>query len=231
LPNTNDVLHPQAVAIDKEIALRQAEPSVKDHIGSSVLLQVRLAQIHRIQARVSICKSNIAYAEIAQLMSPQVQSASEGAASTSSSEMVPSPTSAFSEFMPMITSALDRLTTSANQLPANRSDINFHRTMDRQFANDLDEASERVLKMTEKLLTLVELGQAEAKSKGKGKDAKITKATGKTRRKLEEEEDVVDGYKRGVLGVVDGLLEDAVSYILLVFSKGCQLIVKGLLPR
>jgi len=92
--------------------------------------------------------------------------------------------------------------------------------MDRQFANDLDEASERVLKMTEKLLTLVELGQAEAKSKGKGKDAKVTKAAGKTRRKLEEEEDVVDGYKRGVLGVVDGLLEDAVSYILLVALEG-----------
>jgi exosome complex exonuclease RRP6 len=121
----------------------------------------------------------------------------------------------------MITSALDQLTTAAGQLPANRSDINFHRTMDRNFANDLDEASQRVLTMTEKLLAMVEFGQLEAKGKGKGKEVAgkpVAKAGVKTRRKLEEEEDVVDGYKRGVLTVVDGLLEDAVSNVYLVWA-------------
>jgi len=33
---------------------------------------------------------------------------------------------------------------------------------------------------------------------------------GKGRQKLEQEEDVVDGYRRGVVGAVEGLLEDAV---------------------
>ena len=47
--------------------------------------------------------------------------------------------------------------------------------------------------MTEKLLALVDTGK------------------GKQRRKLEEEEDVVDGYRRAVSGVVDGVLEDAVG--------------------
>jgi exosome complex exonuclease RRP6 len=85
--------------------------------------------------------------------------------------------------------------------------------MDRQFANDLDDASSRVLRMTERLLAMVDAGQLEAKGKGKkGETVKaVPKTANKTRRKLEEEEDVIDGYKRGVLGVVDGLLEDAVS--------------------
>lgn len=88
--------------------------------------------------------------------------------------------------------------------------------MDRKFANDLDEASERVLKMTEQLLSLVETGQSDLKGKGKAKPTAkpvkpAAKTAAKTRRKLEDEDDVVDGYKRGVIGVVDGLLEDAVS--------------------
>jgi exosome complex exonuclease RRP6 len=85
--------------------------------------------------------------------------------------------------------------------------------MDRRFANDLDEASSRVLSMTERLLAMVDAGQLEKKGKGKEKDLVkgAPKAADKTRRKLEEEEDVIDGYKRGVLGVVDGLLEDSVS--------------------
>lgn len=91
--------------------------------------------------------------------------------------------------------------------------------MDRKFANDLDEASDRVLKMAEQLLIMVEVGQEESKGKGKGKEevAKTArtgaKASTKTRRRLEDEDDVVDGYKRGVVGVVDGLLEDAVSSV------------------
>lgn len=129
---------------------------------------------------------------------------------------MPSPTDAFQDYLPIITSALDRLTTSANALPGSRSDINFHRTMDRGFANALDDASERVLRMAEKLLSMVELDQEEMKGKGKAKESvksakPAAKAASKVRRKLEEEEDVVDGYKRGVLSVVDGLLEDAVS--------------------
>lgn len=136
------------------------------------------------------------------------------AGSSSISRPVPSPTENFDEYLPVITSALDDLTTAANGLPILKSDINFHRTMDRRFANDLDDASSRVLKMTERLLAMVDVGQREIKGKGKEKAGvkAAPKAADKLRRKLEEEEDVVDGYKRGVLPVVDGLLEDAVSH-------------------
>lgn len=138
------------------------------------------------------------------------------AGSASTSKSIPSPTEEFDEYLPVITAALDELTTAANGLPTNKSDINFHRTMDRQFAKDLDDTSSRVLWMTERLLAMADAGQREAKGKGKGKDkagVKVLapKAADKPRRKLEEEEDVIDGYKRGVLGVVDGLLEDSVS--------------------
>ena len=128
--------------------------------------------------------------------------------------------------MPVITAALDELTTAVNGLPTSKSDINFHRTMDRQFAKDLDDASSRVLQMTERLLSMVDSGQREAKGKGKDKaDLRgAPKAAEKPRRKLEEEEDVIDGYKRGVLSVVDGLLEDSVSASLCV----CKLSADGL---
>jgi hypothetical protein len=85
--------------------------------------------------------------------------------------------------------------------------------MDRGFAKDLDDASTRVLQMTERLLSMVHTGQQEMKGKGKDKAGAraMPKAAEKPRRKLEEGEDVIDGYKRGVLSVVDGLLEDSVS--------------------
>jgi exosome complex exonuclease RRP6 len=135
------------------------------------------------------------------------------AGSSSTRRSVPSPTQSFDEYLPVITAALDELTTAANGLPTSKSDINFNRTMDRKFAKDLDDASSRVLQMTERLLSMVDVGQREMKGKGKDKvDFKAApKAAEKPRRKLEEEEDVIDGYKRGVLSVVDGLLEDSVS--------------------
>lgn len=176
--------------------------------SSVVSEHVRLAQAHRIRGRLSVAQSYVASAQLARAMSSK-----EGKTAAEGVESVPSPTKSFDTYLPMITSALDRLTTSANALPTTRSDINFHRTMDRQFANDLDQASERVLKMTERLLIMVEVGQEEAKGKGKGKEVKVGTKAGastKTRMKLEDEDDVVDGYKRGVLSVVDGLLEDAV---------------------
>ena len=188
-----------------------------DIIGQSKTLDlVHLVQANRIRGRLHIAQSHIAAAQLAYGMNSESSAKRTGRASGSS---VPSPTSSFNEYLPIITSALDRLTTSANALPSTRSDINFNRTMDRKFANDLDEASDRVLRMAEQLLVLVEVGQEESKGKGKGKEstAKATKLGGKastkTRRKLEDEDDVVDGYKRGVIGVVDGLLEDAVGWV------------------
>ncbi|WVN85849.1 uncharacterized protein L203_101001 [Cryptococcus depauperatus CBS 7841] len=116
---------------------------------------------------------------------------------------VPSPVEAFPEYLTHLTSTLDQLTTYAAALPA-KTDLNFARSIDRKFAKSLDSTSERVLSITERLLALVEEGQKTARGKDRGK--------GKPeigRRKLEDQDDVVDGYRGAVLSVVDGLLEDA----------------------
>lgn len=100
-----------------------------------------------------------------------------------------------------ITAALDRLTTHAASLPP-KSDMSFHRTLDRKFAKSLDGTSEKLLSLTERLLTLVEgdLSKARPGVKGKG------------RSKLADEQDAIEGFRRSVGNVIDGLLEDAVSY-------------------
>ncbi|WVQ85309.1 hypothetical protein IAT38_007474 [Cryptococcus sp. DSM 104549] len=132
-------------------------------------------------------------------------SASPAGPGSPGSSSVPSPTTAFSDYLPHLTAALDKLTTHAAALP-DKSDLGFHRTLDRQFGKKMDATSERVLKVTDRVLALIAASQ-EAATKGKGK------GTGKVavRRKMEDEDDVVDGFSRSVVGVVDGLLEDADS--------------------
>lgn len=113
--------------------------------------------------------------------------------------------------MPSITKALDEFTTHAAALPP-KSDLAFHRTLDRSFAKSLDATSKRVLLLTEKLLQVAEGAGSSAGAKGKGVDgARTVRAKVKPRAKLEDEEDVVDGYRRNVVDVVDALLEDAVG--------------------
>lgn len=119
---------------------------------------------------------------------------------------VPSPTQSFSEYLPFLTAALDRLTTNAASLP-DKTDLDFHRSLDRRFSKDLEKTSERLLGMTERILDLVEKSQKEARQgRDKGKTAKVEIR----RRKLEDQDDIIDGYRGAVQGIVDGLLEDAV---------------------
>ncbi|ODO11792.1 hypothetical protein I350_00576 [Cryptococcus amylolentus CBS 6273] len=115
---------------------------------------------------------------------------------------VASPADAFADYLPQLTAALDSLTTDVAALPG-KSDLDFQRTMDRSFGKDLDKASQRVLNLTERVLALVDESQRAAAA-GAKKGKPVTR-----RRKLEDEDDVIDGYKGSVLGVVDGLLEDA----------------------
>ncbi|TYJ57578.1 hypothetical protein B9479_001660 [Cryptococcus floricola] len=115
---------------------------------------------------------------------------------------VASPADAFADYLPQLTAALDSLTTDAAALPG-KSDLDFQRTIDRSFGKDLDQASQRVLNLTERVLALVDESQRAAAA-GEKKGKPVTR-----RRKLEDEDDVIDGYKGSVLGVVDGLLEDA----------------------
>ncbi|WVQ97195.1 hypothetical protein IAU59_004305 [Kwoniella sp. CBS 9459] len=135
-------------------------------------------------------------------------SASTSGNGMNASTPVPSPVKAFASYLPHLTSALDSLTTHAAALP-DKSDLSFHRTLDRKFAKDLDSASDRLLKLTERLLSLVDHSQRSAVEKGKAK-ARVGVNKG-SRRKLEDEDDVVDGFRQSVVGVVDGLLEDADS--------------------
>jgi exosome complex exonuclease RRP6 len=117
----------------------------------------------------------------------------------------------FPAFLEKTTAALDALTTTAAGLPG-KSDLAFHRTLDRKFGRELDVTAQQVLGLTERLLAMVEAG-AESSRAGPSASGPAVKAKPKTkaRRKLQDEEDVVDGYRRGVDEVVDGLLEDAVS--------------------
>lgn len=124
---------------------------------------------------------------------------------TSGEASVPSPTQSFSEYLPFLTAALDRLTTNAASLP-DKTDLNFHRSLDRRFNKDVEKTSERLLGMTERILDLIERSQKEARQgRDKGKTAKVMIR----RRKLEDQDDIIDGYRGAVQGVIDGLLEDA----------------------
>lgn len=127
----------------------------------------------------------------------------------SSSNFAPGPSSTAApktsspDYIPQITDALDKLTTHAASLPP-KSDLSFHRTLDRKFAKSLDITSSKLLVLTERLLRLVETtpgpsGAKASASKGKGRSA------------LVDEEDAVEGFRRSVGSVIDGLLEDAVS--------------------
>ncbi|WWC86140.1 uncharacterized protein L201_001012 [Kwoniella dendrophila CBS 6074] len=145
-------------------------------------------------------------------------SKSKAVDSTSSAKGdVPKPFDNFQEYLPHLTTVLDNLTNHASNLPS-KSDLSFHRSLDKDFAKNLDQASERILNLTERLLSLVERSQKQKNQKSqnnviqdKVKIASGSKNTKGTRRKLNDEDDVVDGFKQCVVGVVDGLLEDADS--------------------
>ena len=93
-----------------------------------------------------------------------------------------------------------KTTRNALALP---SDVAFHRSVDADFARDLDDFSSRALSLTNKLLSLVATAdtiQSSRISKGKGK--------------LENQDDVVDNFHSLVVDPMDQLLERTVSMTL-----------------
>ena len=93
-----------------------------------------------------------------------------------------------------------KTTRNALALP---SDVAFHRSIDADFAKDLDDFSSRVLSLTNKLLSLVGTSdtiQSSLMGKGKGK--------------LENQDDVVDNFHSLVVDSMDQLLERTVSVFL-----------------
>lgn len=102
-----------------------------------------------------------------------------------------------------MTKALEASTSASAQFP-DKSDLGFHRTLDRKFAKGLDATGQRVLDLTDKLLQLAVEGSQE---KTKAAGGKV-----KPRRKVTDEDDVVDSFQATVIEPVDALLEDAVSF-------------------
>lgn len=95
-----------------------------------------------------------------------------------------------------LTRALEAATTAADLFP-DKSDLSFHRTLDRKFAKELDLTSKRLLSLTDRL---AEMAMDAHPSKGK---------RAVPRRKLEDEDTVVESFRSGVVSVVDRVLEDA----------------------
>lgn len=90
--------------------------------------------------------------------------------------------------------------TTTRKAVALPSDVAFHRSMDHGFAQDLDAFSERVLLVTNKLLSLVATADQSqgARAKGKGK--------------LTSQDDVVDHFHSLVVDSMDLLLEKTASF-------------------
>lgn len=102
------------------------------------------------------------------------------------------PADKFDDYNVKLQAAILNPTKLAFSLP---TDIAFHRSVDREFAKQLDSCSEKVLSITNKLLALSAPG-----SSGKGKS-----------RALDSQDDVVDNFHSAVVDVMDQLLERTVS--------------------
>ncbi|CAK9781419.1 hypothetical protein CC85DRAFT_325791 [Cutaneotrichosporon oleaginosum] len=110
--------------------------------------------------------------------------------------------SEFATFVDTMTKALEASTSHAAEFP-DKSDMMFHRTLDRKFAKGIDASGDRVLKLADSLLQLTVDSQPKAN--------KATRV--KARRKLADEDDVVDSFQSTVVDHVDSLLEDADTHI------------------
>jgi exosome complex exonuclease RRP6 len=100
--------------------------------------------------------------------------------------------------------------TAAAELP-DKSDMGFHRTLDRKFAKGIDATSARVLKLTNQLLELaVQSPELDANNDGKAK----------VHAPLDDEDTVVDHFRSSVIDIVDRLLENAVSCDRLIQAQG-----------
>ncbi|KAF8510838.1 ribonuclease H-like domain-containing protein [Gautieria morchelliformis] len=111
---------------------------------------------------------------------------------------IPSPSASFDAYQVLLQSAAVSATKAAIGLP---QDISYHRSLDRKFGKRLDTCSDRILSITSQLLEYAEAGNStEGTSNTRSKK-------GKGKRKLDSEEDIVDGFHSLVVDVMDQLLE------------------------
>lgn len=130
-------------------------------------------------------------------MTPKNDSTSAAKDGPARAPATPAPTD-FAAFVESMTAALEAGTSHAAQFP-DKSDLMFHRTLDRKFARGIDASGERVLMLADRLLQLTVESQPKSKNQGRIKP----------RRKLADEDDVVDSFQSAVVDQVDSLLEDA----------------------
>lgn len=104
--------------------------------------------------------------------------------------------SSFNDYNAQLQGSALKATRAAVSLPA---DIPFHRSIQPEFAQGLDQCSARVLSLTNKLLNLSTTVNTSTSVRGKGKG------------RLEAQDDVVDNFHSLVVDVMDQLLENAVS--------------------
>ena len=102
----------------------------------------------------------------------------------------------FDEYNARVQSAALKTTKDAAGLP---SDLAFHRSVDKDFARELDLCSERVLSIMNKLLALSWTGESSDALKEK------------FRAKMEDQDDLVDRFEFSVIEAMDQLLERAVG--------------------
>lgn len=116
---------------------------------------------------------------------------------------IPSLDTALDEYVALIKIQTDVTSSKSKSLP---EDILFHRSLDRKFRTELDLASSRVLRLTNKLLQLAEtLYSTDAKASGTTKAIDRDEEQG-----LRDEADVADKFHSIVVDVVDPLLEHVV---------------------
>ena len=89
-------------------------------------------------------------------------------------------------------------------------DLSYHRSLDRKFGKRLDACSKRILDIVSQLLEYAEAGNiAEGAS-----SAGVGMGKGKGKRRLESEEDIMDGFHSLVVDVMDPLFERTVSNLM-----------------
>ena len=112
---------------------------------------------------------------------------------------LPSPSTSFSVYQPLLQKAALTATKRAYLLPAD-TDMAFQRTLDKKFATDVDVVSARVFALTNRLLKFAQ-GNNVAFRSGKGKAV------------IREEEDLLEGYHTSVVDILDQLFESAVCLV------------------
>ncbi|EJU03147.1 hypothetical protein DACRYDRAFT_50127, partial [Dacryopinax primogenitus] len=138
---------------------------------------------------------------------------------------IPSPRTSFPTYHTRLLSSIALASRAASSLP---QDVDFHRSLDRKFAREVDRVSERVLALVGELIRFVDIKEAEAEG-STGIDAGKAKGKGRTSNlRLLNREDVEDNFE-DVVDVTDGLLERADIALdqLMGRSKAPMVVVKA----